>query len=258
MPPTLEEDYGHYPRIEAQFQAFLDESLGPRGPDFLYEIVRRLALRPGASLLDLGCGEGAHSIRLARDFGFGVLGIDPVRRNIEVAIKALTDAAVDGTHLLEQVRFGVGAAESIPAPDSSFDFIWCKEVLMFTRLDAAFAECRRVLRPHGRMLVYQVFRTDRLEPLEAQAMFPAVATMRREHLEDAFAAAGLLAEETIDLAGEGGEHAQETTGEPGRRVVHITRFGRTAYGIMLADCLWHIYRMIGKLGARVYVLKSPN
>ncbi len=34
----------------------------------------------------------------------------------------------------------------------------------------------------------------------------------------------------------------------------IERFGQAAYDIMLADCLWHVYRMIGKLSGRVYVL----
>ena len=266
MRPTLEEDYDHFPRIEAEFQAFLDESLNPRGPDFLNDIVESLGLPPGASVLDLGCGEGGHSIRLARDFGFTVLGIDPIQRNIDVANEGLTDAAKDGPHLRERVRFDLGSAEAMPARDASVDLIWCKEVLMFAALDAAFAECRRVLRPGGRMLIYQVFRTDRLEPLEAEMMFPAVATMRNEQVEEAFKAAGFVVDEHIELTSEGGEFLEEDSGATGRRLLHaarllrdpdryIARFGRTAYDIMLADCFWHVYRMIGKLSARVYVLK---
>lgn len=62
---------------------------------------------------------------------------------------------------------------------------------------------------------------------------------------------------------------QEDTGEPGRRLLHaarllrdperyIAKFGRSAYDIMLGDCLWHVYRMIGKLSARVYLLKATE
>jgi len=32
------------------------------------------------------------------------------------------------------------------------------------------------------------------------------------------------------------------------------RFGEAAYEIMLGDCLWHVYAMLGKLERRVYLL----
>jgi hypothetical protein len=35
---------------------------------------------------------------------------------------------------------------------------------------------------------------------------------------------------------------------------YIERFGRQNYDIAVADYLWHVYRMIGKLRERVYVL----
>jgi hypothetical protein len=39
---------------------------------------------------------------------------------------------------------------------------------------------------------------------------------------------------------------------------YIARFGRENYDIKLGDCLWHIYRMIGKLSGRVYLLSAPG
>jgi hypothetical protein len=85
-------------------------------------------------------------------------------------------------------------------------------------------------------------------------------------VEAAFLRRGFRIEQTHDLDGEFGEYAAETTGEPGRRRLHaarllrdpehyIARFGRTNYEIMLGDCFWHIYRMIGKLGSRIYLLR---
>lgn len=42
----LDESYDDYPRTEAAFQAALDESLHPRGPELLYETQAR-PLRAG-------------------------------------------------------------------------------------------------------------------------------------------------------------------------------------------------------------------
>ena len=152
---SFDDFYDEYPRIEAAFQAALDESLNSRGPEFLFEIVGRLDLPPGASVLDLGCGEGRQSIKLAEDFGFPVQGIDLVPRQIELAEEELGRAAKRKPELSGLVRFGPGSAEEIPVPDASVDLIWCREVLMHVDLDKAFAECRRVLRGGGWMLIYK-------------------------------------------------------------------------------------------------------
>src|SRR2546423_15664360 len=76
--PLLIEGYDAYPRVEEAFGDILDESPHPRGPELLYEIVADLALPSGASVLDLGCGEGRHSVRLGKGFRFPVPGHDPV------------------------------------------------------------------------------------------------------------------------------------------------------------------------------------
>lgn len=70
-----------------------------------------------------------------------------------------------------------------------------------------------------------------------------------------------------DLGSEWGESAEERSGSAGRRLLHaarllrdperyIAQFGAPAYEIMLGDCLWHVYAMIGKLTRRVYTLTS--
>jgi 2-polyprenyl-3-methyl-5-hydroxy-6-metoxy-1,4-benzoquinol methylase len=74
---SLDESYDAYPRIEENFQAALDTSLNPRGPDMLYDLVSDLGLSPGATVVDVGCGEGRHSVKLAERFGFAVTGSTP-------------------------------------------------------------------------------------------------------------------------------------------------------------------------------------
>ena len=49
-------------------------------------------------------------------------------------------------------------------------------------------------------------------------------------------------------------HAARLLRDPER---YIARFGRQNYDIKLGDCLWHVYRMIGKLSSRVYLLSAP-
>ena len=111
--PSLIESYEHYPRIEAAFQSALDESLGPRGPDFLYGMVSNLGLPRGASVLDLGCGEGRHSVELAARFGFRVEGIDPVPRHVQLSKQRLEEAARSNPELRDLVNFRQGAAEGL-------------------------------------------------------------------------------------------------------------------------------------------------
>jgi ubiquinone/menaquinone biosynthesis C-methylase UbiE len=268
----LREFYDDYPRIEEAFQAALDESLHPRGPDLLYEIVAGRGLPAGASVVDLGCGEGRQALELAKRFGCAVLGIDPVARQIELCNERLAAEAERDPGLRERVRFELASAESLPLDDASVDLIWCREVLyVIPAIEAALAECRRVLRPGGQMLVYQHFATDRLESAEAARLWPALgvvpANAETTHVEAAFARAGFEAVQRIDLGTEFGQYSQEVSGEPGRRLLHaarllldperyVSQFGQTAYDIMLADCLWHIYRLIGKLSSRVYLLRA--
>jgi len=263
--PALLEGYDKYPRIEEAFQAALDESLNPRGPELLYEMVGKLGLPPGAHVVDLGCGEGKHSIALAERFGFVVRGIDPVPRHIELSNQRLDEAAKQNPELRGLVSFEPGTAEALPIGDASVDLIWCREVLVHVEaLDKAFMECHRVFRGGGRMLIHDAFRTG-LVPRDAEPIGGADP----QPIEAAFPAAGFQVEKRIELGSEWGERAQEETGAGGRRLLHaarllrdperyIAKFGQAAYDIMLGDCLWHVYRMIGKLSGRVYLLKTSE
>lgn len=259
--------YDAYPRIEKAFRAALDESLEPRGPESLSELVGGLELPEATTVVDVGCGEGDHTLALARRFGFCTLGIDPVPRHIDLARHALDAEAVDA-------RFVIGAAEALPVRSASVGLIWCREVLVhLPTVERAFAEFRRVLRAGGRALVYQVFITDRLEGHDADKFCRALgivadsASPRR--VEAAIVAEGLRIDECIVFGGEWGERAEERNGAGTRRLLHAARllrtparyieqFGEEAYNVMLNDCLWHVYRMIGKLSGRAYLLSRPH
>jgi SAM-dependent methyltransferase len=267
---SLEASYDDYPQIEEAFQQVLDGSLNPRGPDSLFDVVGTLELPADGVAIDVGCGDGHDAVELARRSGLRLHGIDPVQRNIELA-SAL--AAAEG--LSNTVEFQLGSAEALPVPDETADLVWCKEVLMFTDLYRAFGEFRRVLRPNGVGLVYQVLTGPRMSDEEARRFWEVdlgygpAHSMRPSDVEAAIAAAGLELRRRIDFASEWGEYAQERTGAGGRRLVHAARllrnpqryvehFGEAAYRIMLGDCLWHVYRMIGKLHGAAFIFTKPK
>lgn len=125
---SLERAYDDYPRIEEGFQATLDMSLNPRGPEMLYDIVRNLRLPPGAIAVDVGCGEGKQALQLAERFGFAVSGFDPVRRHIELANEARMSAIDRYPEVTGLVRFELGTAEALPVDDASVDLVWCRDV----------------------------------------------------------------------------------------------------------------------------------
>jgi SAM-dependent methyltransferase len=271
---SLEASYDAYPRIEAEFQTALDISLQPGGPELLYDMVRDLGLPNGSSVIDLGCGEGKHALALATRFGFAVRGIDPVPRHIELSNERLADAATTQPEISKRVHFDLGTAEAIPAEDGSCDLVWCRDVLVhIVNLDPVYAECRRVLKQTGHVLVYQMFGTDWLEPREAAWLWATMGVVpesaRPERTEQAIANAGLRIETCIEPGSSWGEFTEEQSGDGTRQLLHAARlirareryvaqFGQAAYDFMLGDCLWHIYRMIGKLSPRIYLLSRAD
>jgi SAM-dependent methyltransferase len=257
--------HDQYDLIEDRFNRELDGSLGPSGPDSLFGYVAEMALPSGAVVVDAGCGEGEFAVELATRFGFQVTGVDPVRRCVHTAQRNAPKGC--------PVTFTAGTSEHLPLPSGSTDLVWSRDVLSLAEdLDGAYREFRRVLKPGGRALIYQMFATSLLEPGEAAFLLPVMgcwaSAMRPENTEAAIIGAGLLIDRCIVLGSEWGEYYQEHA--PDRRYLlhaarllrhpepYVARFGKQNYDIKLGDCLWHIYRMIGKLSGRVYVLSAPK
>lgn len=262
--------YDTYPRSEAAFAARLDESLSPRDPSVLLQVVRELDLRPDSRVVDVGCGEGGHAFRLATHFGFRVLGIDPVQRHLDLAREARRDVAPE---IASRVSFERGSATHVPVPPSSLDLVWCRDAMVHVaHPEDAYAEFARVLRPGGHVVNYQVVATDLLPAEEAISLFAVMGVVPAAAdplvLDRAVAGSGLEVVDTIDLSTEWGEWSQEQEGAGGRALLHLARllrepdryraeFGDEAYDVMVGDCRWHVYRMEGKLVGRVDVLRRP-
>lgn len=107
----------------------------------------------GARVLEVGCGPGHLSIRIARQFGLNVTGLDLDPDVVEVA-RANADHATDDHRL---PTFVVGDVASLPFPDASFDLV-VSTLSMHHWADpkAGLDEIGRVLRPGGRALVWDL------------------------------------------------------------------------------------------------------
>jgi SAM-dependent methyltransferase len=102
-------------------------------------VVEWLDARRSESILDLGCGDGQLTERLAAT-GAIVTGVD-------VSPEMLAAARSRGIEARE------GSAESLPFADHTFDAIFSNAVLHWVRdQDAMMAEVRRVLKPGGRFV----------------------------------------------------------------------------------------------------------
>ena len=111
-------------------------------------IAARLAGREKACFLDAGCGDGAHTIRLAKR-GYPVFGLD-----FSDHILAKARENVVANNLDRMVRFERGSLLKLPIADRSFDFVLCWGVLMhIPEVETAIAELARVVKPNGFLII---------------------------------------------------------------------------------------------------------
>ncbi len=241
----------------------LDESLHPRGPSFLFDIAAELGTTAGTRVLDVGSRVGQQMIELRQRFGCDVVGVEPANGNLARMKRTYPDNQLD-------VVRGVG--EALPFADESFDLVWVRDVLVhFESLDPAFAEFRRVLVPGGAAVVFAVFATPLLEPNEAERLWAGTAVVPSSadiaNFERVAVDAGFSIERKEVLNGEWREHSEEsgerkTSGQL-LRVARMVRdperykalIGERPYEEELANCLYGIYQLLGKLTAAIYVLR---
>jgi SAM-dependent methyltransferase len=139
------------------------------GDAAVYDAASRLALGPffrriaddvaavapeDSRVLEIGCGPGHLSIMLASRHGLDVTGLDLDPAMVERARANAVHRANGGGR---SPRFLVGDVASLAFPDTSFDVVVSTlSMHHWADRESGLAEIRRVLRPGGRSLVWDL------------------------------------------------------------------------------------------------------
>jgi arsenite methyltransferase len=110
-----------------------------------------LGAATGERILDVGCGPGFFCAELAEEVGpsGSVLGLDTSAAMLALAARRCASHA--------NIELRQADAGSLPAGDGDFDAALCVQVLEYVPdATAALSEMRRVLRPGGRIVVWDV------------------------------------------------------------------------------------------------------
>lgn len=118
-----------------------------------------LGIRPGERVLEIGCGAGGALVAVGRAVGPAgrVVGLDLSPGMIQEAGVRLRRAG-----LADRAELLVGDACSIPCADASFDSVFLSftlELFDTPEIPAVLGECRRILRPGGRIGVVSLSRS---------------------------------------------------------------------------------------------------
>jgi len=155
-----------------------------------------LALTP-STIVDIGCGEGEVSLRLAR-LGHRVHAVDSSRAMIAALRKRLRREGDAGA----RVETHVGDTERLPLGDSVADVVLMSQILHHApRPEAALAEAVRVAKPGGRVVVLDLLRHE--QEWTRERMGDLWLGFELSELEGLMRSAGLagVRSETIEVEG---------------------------------------------------------
>lgn len=132
-------------------------SLG-REKRFRRAAIDLVEIKPGMSILDVGCGTGSLTLAARQKMGAEgkVAGLDPSSNMINLAQQKADKAGVE-------IDFQVGVIEQIDYPDNTFDLVLSS--LMMHHLPGelkkdGLKEVYRVLRPDGTLMIVEIDPND--------------------------------------------------------------------------------------------------
>jgi len=165
--------------------------------------LHELAVREGECVLEVGCGTGAALVELAQAAGPAGLAV-----GVDLSLGMCRKAGlriVDSRLRIEtplNAAIACGDAMRLPVVQEAFDAAFMSfalELFDEDEMRAVLEECRRVLRPGGRLCVVAMAEPDRPTPMTqlyawAHGRFPAAIDCRPIAVSRALAAGGFSVE----------------------------------------------------------------
>lgn len=124
-----------------------DGKMGPGGLYLAARMARTLSLECGATIMDLGCGRGATSVFLARQFGVNVVAVDWWISANELYSRT-RQAGVN------IVPMHLDVTQELPFAESCFDAIFCMDAIHYFGANPGFLpHLIRHLKQGGRLSI---------------------------------------------------------------------------------------------------------
>lgn len=164
--------------------------------------LNKLNAKAGETILEVGFGTGNALLILAEAIGQSgkVVGLDISRGMFNVACEKIENAS-----LCQRVDIHQGDAVALPFQDNSFDAVFSSftlELFDTPEIPIVLAECRRVLKPSGRICIVALARdTHENIPTRIYECFhrylPSFADCRPIYVRSSLVKAGFLVEDVI-------------------------------------------------------------
>jgi SAM-dependent methyltransferase len=100
-------------------------------------------------VLDIGCGTGVPTLRLAELTGGQIVGLDSDREALEIL-----RARVEALGISDRIEIRAGFLEEIPFEDGSFDLLWCEGAVSALGFRESLRSWRRLLKPGGYLVLH--------------------------------------------------------------------------------------------------------
>jgi cyclopropane-fatty-acyl-phospholipid synthase len=157
--PSMAYTCACYPREDASLE---------EAQEYKFDLVaRKIGLREGMRLLDVGCGWGGMVMHAAREYGVKALGVTLSAQQASWAQQAIAEAGLSG---LAEVRH----LDYRDVPETGFDAvssIGLTEHIGKASLPGYFAFLYGKLKPGGRLLNHCITRPDGTEPTRRRGGF---------------------------------------------------------------------------------------